>query len=397
MVCDVHNGELREVFEKKSDRDWLRSLSAKSFIAVPLRTHDRVLGAIVMINTSPGRICGADELSLAEELAHRAALALDNAGLYKSAQTARAEAERANRAKDSFLAMLSHELRTPLTPVLTSVLALEQGNDLSDDMRAALQMIRRNVQLEARLIDDLLDLTRISKGKVQLNLEEVDAHLLLRSALEICEADIAKKKLVLQTEFAAERPALLADPARLQQIFWNLIKNAVKFTPEGGRLEIRTENRDGELCVCVSDAGIGIDAETLPKIFNAFEQGERMQFGPRSAVHIAPNPFAEPSRTHPYFIGRSETGVADAVRDELGGKKLSDPKLLVGKLQVRERTPNQRRDFGRRGKVQIQGARLVRCRGLLLRVHRYESSRLPRLQPGGVPVHRLHRPVLRVR
>ena len=279
MVCDVHNGELREVLTKKEDRDWLRSLSAKSFIAVPLRTHDRVLGALVMINTTPGRICGPDELSLAEELAHRAALALDNAGLYKSAQTARAESERANRAKDSFLAMLSHELRTPLTPVLTAVLSLEQSDDLSDEIRSALQMIRRNVQLEARLIDDLLDLTRISKGKVQLNLEEVDAHLLLRSALEICQADIDKKKLSLRTDFAAEKASLQADPARLQQIFWNLIKNAVKFTPEGGRLEIRTDNVEGELRVQVSDTGMGIDAETLPKIFNAFEQGERTQFG----------------------------------------------------------------------------------------------------------------------
>jgi signal transduction histidine kinase/ActR/RegA family two-component response regulator len=279
LVCDVHNGELREVFTEKADRDWIRSLSAKSFIAVPLRAHDRVLGAIVMINTSPGRICGPEELSLAEELVHRAALALDNAGLYQSAQKARAESDRANRAKDSFLAMLSHELRTPLTPVLTSVLGLEQSEDLPEEMRASLQMIRRNVELEARLIDDLLDLTRISKGKVQLNLAEVDAHLLLRSALEICQADIEKKNLVLITEFAAEKVALQADPARLQQIFWNLIKNAVKFTPQGGRLEIRTENRDGELRVEVTDTGIGIDADTLPKIFNAFEQGERSQFG----------------------------------------------------------------------------------------------------------------------
>jgi signal transduction histidine kinase/response regulator RpfG family c-di-GMP phosphodiesterase len=279
MVCDVHNGELREVFSEKADRDWIRSLAAKSFIAVPLRAHDRVLGAIVMINTRPGKICGPEELSLAEELAHRAALALDNAGLYKSAQRARAESDRANRAKDSFLAMLSHELRTPLTPVLTSVLALEQSENLPDEMRASLQMIRRNVQLEARLIDDLLDLTRISKGKVQLNLEEADAHLLLRSALEICQADIDKKKLTLRTDFAAEKASLEADPARLQQIFWNLIKNAVKFTPEGGRLEIRTENRDGTLCVEVSDTGMGIAAETLPKIFNAFEQGERSHFG----------------------------------------------------------------------------------------------------------------------
>ena len=279
MVCDVHNGELRQVYAEKADRDWIRSLAAKSFIAVPLRAHDRVLGAVVMINTRPGKICGPEELALAEELAHRAALALDNARLYKSAQKARAESDRANRAKDSFLAMLSHELRTPLTPVLTSVLALEQSENLPEEMRASLQMIRRNVQLEARLIDDLLDLTRISKGKVQLNLEEADAHLLLRSALEICEADIEKKKLALRTEFAAENASLEADPARLQQIFWNLIKNAVKFTPEGGRLEIRTQNRDGALCVEVSDTGMGIDPETLPKIFNAFEQGERTQLG----------------------------------------------------------------------------------------------------------------------
>ena len=140
-------------------------------------------------------------------------------------------------------------------------------------------MIRRNVELEARLIDDLLDLTRISKGKVQLSLEEVDAHSLLRNALEICQADIDKKQLALQTDFTAEKVWLEADPARLQQIFWNLIKNAVKFTPEGGRLGISTGNENGQFRVEVSDNGMGIDAETLPKIFNAFEQGERTRLG----------------------------------------------------------------------------------------------------------------------
>ncbi|MEY2495395.1 MAG: hypothetical protein QOJ45_1887 [Verrucomicrobiota bacterium] len=279
MVCDLHNGELLEVFEHEEDRDLIRSLAAKSFIAVPVRMHDRVLGAIVMVNTTEGRICGTDELSLAEELAHRAALALDNAGLYQAAQKARTEAESANRAKDSFLAMLSHELRTPLTPVLTSVLTLEQEENLPEETRAALQMIRRNVELEARLIDDLLDLTRISKGKVQLSLEVVDAHSLLRNALEICQADIDHKNLSLQTDFSARKVWLEADPARLQQIFWNLIKNAVKFTPEGGRLGISTGNENGQFRVEVSDNGMGIDAETLPKIFNAFEQGERTRLG----------------------------------------------------------------------------------------------------------------------
>ncbi|MDP9003976.1 MAG: response regulator [Verrucomicrobiota bacterium] len=279
MCCDMSNGALEELFKRQEDRDLIRSFAPTSFIAVPLKTHDRVLGAIVMVNTTDGRMCGADELALAEELAQRAALAVDNAGLYKAAQKARAEAERANRAKDSFLAMLSHELRTPLTPVLTSVLALEQEENLPEETRASLQMIRRNVELEARLIDDLLDLTRISKGKVQLSLEEVDAHVLLRSAVEICQADIDHKNLSLETALAAEKVCLEADPARLQQIFWNLLKNAVKFTPAGGRLAIRTANSDGQLRVEVSDSGMGIDAETLPKIFNAFEQGERTRLG----------------------------------------------------------------------------------------------------------------------
>ena len=279
MCCHMETETLEEIFERPKDREHLLSFAPTSFIAVPLKTHDRVLGAIVMVNTTEARMCGTEELSLAEELAHRAALAIDNAGLYKSAQKARAESERANRAKDSFLAMLSHELRTPLTPVLTSVLALEQAENLPEEVRESLQMIRRNVELEARLIDDLLDLTRISKGKVQLSLEIVDAHLLLRNALEICQADIDHKNLSLQMNLAADNVRLEADPARVQQIFWNLIKNSVKFTPEGGRLQIGTENLDGELRVKISDSGMGIDAETLPKIFNAFEQGERSRLG----------------------------------------------------------------------------------------------------------------------
>jgi signal transduction histidine kinase/response regulator RpfG family c-di-GMP phosphodiesterase len=279
ICCGMDSDSLQEVFPRDEDRKLILSFAPTSLLAVPLKTHDRVLGAIVTVNTGAGRKCGTDELTLAEELAYRAALALDNAGLYKTAQKARAEAERANLAKDSFLAMLSHELRTPLTPVLTSVIALEQEEDLPAETRASLQMIHRNVQLEARLIDDLLDLTRISKGKVQLNLEEVDAHLLLQSALEICQAEIDHKHLSLEKDFAAEKVCLEADPARLQQIFWNLIKNAVKFTPEGGRLGIRTANDEGQLRVQISDSGMGIDAETLPKIFNAFEQGERTRLG----------------------------------------------------------------------------------------------------------------------
>jgi CheY-like chemotaxis protein/anti-sigma regulatory factor (Ser/Thr protein kinase) len=176
--------------------------------------------------------------------------------------------------------MLSHELRTPLTPVLATALELENEPDVRQDVRESLQMIRRNVELEARLIDDLLDLTRIGRGKVQLNFEVVDAHTLLENALEICQPEIDRKHLRRSSDLAAQKVYMRADPARLQQIFWNLINNAVKFTPRNGQITITTSNdSDGQLRVKIADTGMGIEPEALPKIFDAFEQGGRTQLG----------------------------------------------------------------------------------------------------------------------
>jgi len=191
-----------------------------------------------------------------------------------------AEKARSNMAKDQFLAMLSHELRTPLTPVLASALALESEPALPPGIHESLQMIRRNVELEARLIDDLLDLTRIDRGKVQLNFEVVDAHNLLQNALEICQPEIDRKHLTCSVNLSARKVHLRADPARLQQIFWNLINNAVKFTPSEGQIFISTSNESqGHLDVGIADSGLGIEPESLPKIFDAFEQGGRTQLG----------------------------------------------------------------------------------------------------------------------
>ncbi len=191
-----------------------------------------------------------------------------------------AEKARSNMAKDQFLAMLSHELRTPLTPVLASALALESEPALPEGIHESLQMIRRNVELEARLIDDLLDLTRIDRGKVQLNFEVVDAHILLQNALEICQPEIDRKHLLHSVNLGAQKVHLRADPARLQQIFWNLINNAVKFTPNQGQIFLSTSNDAEEhLHVEIADSGLGIDPESLPKIFDAFEQGGRTQLG----------------------------------------------------------------------------------------------------------------------
>ena len=190
-------------------------------------------------------------------------------------QAAKEAADAANLAKDEFLAVLSHELRTPLTPVLASVSAMLDDPATPEDYRSILQMVRRNVDLEARLIDDLLDVTRISRGKLALETRAVDAHELLYQALEICVTDLRDKGLHLQVALDAEAHHVEADPARLQQVYWNLIKNAVKFTPTDGVLTLRSRDAgDGRLVVEVADTGMGIDAGAMPNIFNAFEQGD---------------------------------------------------------------------------------------------------------------------------
>jgi CheY-like chemotaxis protein len=164
--------------------------------------------------------------------------------------------------------------------VLASALELENEPDVRQDVRESLQMIRRNVELEARLIDDLLDLTRIDRGKVQLNFEIVDADTLLQNAVEICQPEINRKHLRQSFSLGASRVHMRADPARLQQIFWNLINNAVKFTPPRGQITIATSNdSDGKLRVDIVDSGMGIESDALPKIFDAFEQGGRTQSG----------------------------------------------------------------------------------------------------------------------
>lgn len=195
---------------------------------------------------------------------------------------AKEAAEAASRAKDQFLAILSHELRTPLTPVL---LAISGGFDESPagaDLSSTLAMIRRNVELEARLIDDLLDITQIIHGKMRFNWKMVDVHDAIYQAVSTCRGEIQARELQLTLDLAASKHHIRADAARLQQVFWNLIKNAVKFSPGGGKLVIRSRNRPGSasgsagplLTVEVSDTGIGIEPEVFPKIFRVFEQGD---------------------------------------------------------------------------------------------------------------------------
>lgn len=277
--CSEMMSEIAEALVRRSARDAehgriLLELGLRSYICAPLMARGKVLGAVTFITSESGRRYGPADLALAEDLARRAGQAIDNARLYRAAQAAQAEAQAANRAKDQFLAVLSHELRTPLTPVLVGVSALLDDPETPPSLRPALEVTRRNVDLEARLIDDLLDINRIAQGKLQFSRQVVDAHGLVRQAVEICRDEIAAAGLVLAEDLAAAEPFVEVDPARFQQIAWNLIKNALKFTPHGGSIAIRSRNADDRLVIEVADTGIGIERSALGKIFNAFEQGD---------------------------------------------------------------------------------------------------------------------------
>ena len=184
--------------------------------------------------------------------------------------------EAANRTKDNFLAMLSHELRTPLTPVMAALDTLEANGLQTSESKNSLSMIRRNVELESQLIDDLLDLTRIAKDKLQLRFGPLDAHEVISNVIEMCrpEADVRNLKLHVNLRGGAHH--ISGDAAKFQQIVWNLLKNAIKFTADNGEITISTTNPEPQLlAISVHDTGIGIDPDIMNRIFDPFEQGER--------------------------------------------------------------------------------------------------------------------------
>lgn len=199
--------------------------------------------------------------------------------LNEELRTAKEVAERASRAKDDFLAALSHELRTPLNPVL--LLASEGAEDaeLPARVRADFATIRDNCELEARLIDDLLDLNRIVHGKLGLEKSLVDCHVVLDDAIAIVEPELKKKKIALTVNQKDSPCPLSADRARLQQVFWNVLKNAVKFTPEKGEIAINTsiDPDKKNLTITVADTGIGLTDDEIKKIFEAFSQGDHAE------------------------------------------------------------------------------------------------------------------------
>jgi two-component system CheB/CheR fusion protein len=241
--------------------------------AFPLIAEGEINGMLELF--SPQEIEPDDDLiSLMEALGSQIGLFIHRRKLDAELKRQKEAAESANAAKDRFLATLSHELRTPLTPILIWAGGMVNDPSLPPEVDEGLQMVCRNIELEARLIDDLLDLTRIARGKLKLHLRRSDAHDLLGHAMEIVRDEISSRKLKLSVEFNASDHIVLADESRLQQVFWNVLKNASKFTPRQGEVTVRTYNPQPQaFLVEISDTGIGIEPDNLEKIFEAFEQG----------------------------------------------------------------------------------------------------------------------------
>jgi len=259
----------------------LAELDARSVVSVPVIARDQVLGALTFCFSRSGRRHAPQDVELALELARRAAMAVENARLHRAAQEAIARAheanrlsEQANRAKDEFLGVVSHELRTPLSAILGWSQILRGDKAVSPQILAkGVAVIERNARAQVKLIDDILDVSRIISGKLRLEPRPIDFHSILRAAVEVIRPAADAKGVTLEPS-GSIGVTVHADPDRLQQVLWNLLSNAVKFTPAGGKVEIEVERVARSVRVMVIDSGKGIDADFLPHVFERFRQAD---------------------------------------------------------------------------------------------------------------------------
>lgn len=251
----------------------LRQLGFSSVMLVPLTARGRTLGVISFIAAESRKRYDDAALRFAVDLARRAALAIDNSMLYRDEMQARAREEAASRAKDEFLATLSHELRTPLTSIVGWSGMLRDGRVDESTLRTALESIARAAAVQAHIIDDLLEVSAITTGKVRLQAEPLHLSEVVSAAVDGIRPSATTKGLTVQYSSTTD-VVVLGDGHRLQQIFWNLLSNALKFTARGGSISVSVTDEGGEAVVRVSDTGIGISSELLPFVFERFRQGD---------------------------------------------------------------------------------------------------------------------------
>ncbi|MFO0983439.1 MAG: ATP-binding protein [Planctomycetota bacterium] len=252
----------------------LNAAGWRSFICVPMLVRGKPLGTITVAIVTSARSYESGDLQVVEDLGRRIALAVDNARLFSAAQESRHEAEIANHAKDEFLAVLSHELRTPLNAMIGWVHLLRRGTLDEPTFRRAIESIKTSADSQAKLIDDLTDVSRIISGKVRLNMRVLDPAPVIEAAVTAIGPTAEAKNITIVRSLDRGKAAVRADADRLQQVVWNLVSNAVKFTPEGGRVHVRFRRDGGKIEIVVSDTGKGIQRSFLPLVFDPFRQAD---------------------------------------------------------------------------------------------------------------------------
>jgi PAS domain S-box-containing protein len=274
LVTSATEADLAAAARDPEQLTMFHKLGLKSWIIVPLIAREQILGAMTFVITESSRRYTARDVALAEAVANRAAVAIDNARLLAAERRARGEAEAANRAKDEFLAVLSHELRTPLNAVYGWARMLRAGQVPAEATERGLEAIVRNANAQVQLIDDLLDISRVITGKMRLDVRSVDLRTVIEAALDSVRPAAVAKDIRVQTVLDPRAGPITGDPDRLQQVVWNLLMNAVKFTPRGGRVQVHLQRVNSHVEIVVSDTGLGMSADVLPFIFDRFRQGD---------------------------------------------------------------------------------------------------------------------------
>jgi signal transduction histidine kinase/CheY-like chemotaxis protein len=274
LVSVVAPGVLEAAAMSAEHLELLKAINVCSWIVVPLRIQGKMFGALNLAYSDSGRHYAEADMALASELARRAAAAIDNSRIYAMSQEERSRVEAATRAKDEFVAMVSHELRTPLNAITGWLRLMKTGSLPEAKRQHAFEVIERNTQAQTQIVGDLLDISRAITGKLRINLTQIDLTNVIELAIEGVRPAADTKRIRIEADFDPKATVIRGDGDRLQQVAWNLLANAVKFTPKNGTVRVQLRRVDSDVELIVSDTGRGIESSFLPHVFDSFRQAE---------------------------------------------------------------------------------------------------------------------------